>query len=112
MYNAFCAWWGQWGSVEVKGSVELHFWREFWVDARRSLQVEYQVILWHKEVPDMEKKFWVLAVEDYNEMILEGPNLPLCIISVMDIGGYELEFNIIKSNTVLDHLQELIVQNL
>ena len=70
------------------------------------------MILWHKEVPDMEKKFWVLAVEDYNEMILEGPNLPLCIISVMDIGGYELEFNIIKSNTVLDHLQELIVQNL
>ena len=55
------AWRCKWCALEIKCTVELSFFRQFWVETLRSEEVECQDGMWDEAVPEMQGGVWFAA---------------------------------------------------
>ena len=78
-------------AVEVKYTVQLGFRQKYWIEARRTEEVECEGSMGDEAVPEMQGEVGVAATEAGNEVILVGLDCKLCGVGVMKVWGNKLE---------------------
>ena len=79
--------------VEIKSTVELGFCQQSWVEPGRAEGVECQGGMWDEAVLEMQRKVWVTAAQESDEVILVSLDCSLCGVGAMQVWGYELKLD-------------------
>ena len=74
IHDHFCAEGCQRRFVVIKRAVELRFGRKARVDMRLPEEVQRCGGLFYEPSPQVQRKVWVAAAQDRDEMVLESPN--------------------------------------
>ena len=94
--------WGDGSSVEVEKSVELSPGRQFGVDTGGSKQVDCELSLFDKFIPEFHGEIGVSGTETGNEMVLECADSAFGGIAAMAAWGDQLIVNTLTFDVVLE----------
>ena len=101
--------WGDWCSVEIKGTVDLGVGRELGIESRASEKVESEESLREKLVPEMEREIGVGAAEAGDEVIFESSNGALSGVATMEAWWDELKIDALGLHVGLEEVGSFVV---
>ena len=98
-------------AVEIKGTVQLGFYQQSWVETGRAEEVECQGGMWDDAVPEMQREVWVAAAQAGNDMILLSLDCSLCGVCAMKVWGHELKLDTCRAYKRFEASGALIIQH-
>ena len=111
MDQDLCAWWCQRCLVEIKGTVELCFGREFRIDARGTEEIQSGSGLFNEATPQMEREIRVSAAQDGNKMVFPCGDGTFGCIPTVDMRRDKLKGHAAFFHEVLELAWGFVVQN-
>jgi len=97
--------------VEIKGTVELCFGGEFWIDARGTEEIQSGGGLFDESTPQMEREIWIGAAQNGNEVIFPGGDGTFCCIPTVDMRRDKLKGHAALFHEILELSWGFVVEN-